>query len=408
MKKFLFIASITALLFSGCAEDSLMEREMFSGQEKETVPVALNVTLSYPQEARAAAAGQTRIYAEDAATSHVVQTVTAEEGNVTLTLVPGVYNLYAESLAEGNETDGYLTAKALNVAIGKERNNLPLQFERTRYSAGLKLLTVYFRGARSNYYKDKFFVVYNNGNQAEPIANLAIAEGCFVNLDSYDNLNPDVRPGAMGIHALYKIPSNVTRMLQPGEKLVLCDQAQNHSTAASNSVNLSGADYEWYDNHPLDVDNTLVPNLEKIYCYTATIWTPHSRGYRSYALARVPVDAAGFSAPAYDYTYSYDYTYFHPGIGQDTTIVLNHSDRKIPASWILDVVNCSKRDEFLFNPAPQKDAGYVSLINETTYGVAMKRDYLGVIGGKKRYKDTGNSTNDFRMNLPVRNAFLND
>ena len=73
----------------------------------------------------------------------------------------------------------------------------------------------------------------------------------------------------------------------------MCIRDRDHTVANSNSFDLTKADFEWYDvssNPSFEDTDTEVPNLEKIYCYTATIWGPHNRGFTSFALARLGDD----------------------------------------------------------------------------------------------------------------------
>ena len=68
--------------------------------------------------------------------------------------------------------------------------------------------------------------------------------------------------------------------VQPGGKLLIVDNALNHTVANPNSWDMTTADYEWYDESTnpqfTDIDNPKVPNLEKIYCSTLTAWqSPH-------------------------------------------------------------------------------------------------------------------------------------
>ena len=86
---------------------------------------------------------------------------------------------------------------------------------------------------------------------------------------------PDIMNEAFSTKAIYRIPLGGKIMVPPGESLLLCDIGMDHTVANSNSFDLTKADFEWYDvssNPSFEDTDTEVPNLEKIYCYTATIW----------------------------------------------------------------------------------------------------------------------------------------
>ena len=78
-----------------------------------------------------------------------------------------------------------------------------------------------------------------------------------------------------------------------------------------NSFNLSDADFEWYDESTVpsqtDIDNPEVPNMDKWYCDTKSIFILHNQGFTSFALARIPVSKQEFLT---DYYYTYNYTLY--------------------------------------------------------------------------------------------------
>ena len=74
-----------------------------------------------------------------------------------------------------------------------------------------------------------------------------------------------------------------------------------------NSFDLSKANFEWYDESTnpkvTDIDNPEVPNMERLYTYSRTIWGPHDRGFYSYIIGFLGVDNQTFTT---DESYQYD------------------------------------------------------------------------------------------------------
>ena len=111
-----------------------------------------------------------------------------------------------------------------------------------------------------------------------------IAESDFLTV-SKQNYTPDIMATDMAVAALYMIPGSGHDVpVQPGGKLLIVNNALDHTKANPNSWDESTANYEWYDESTnpnfSDVDNENVPNLVKIYCYTKTIWSLHTQGFK--------------------------------------------------------------------------------------------------------------------------------
>lgn len=210
---------------------------------------------------------------------------------------------------------------------------------------------------------------------------------------------------AFSAGAIYRIPLGGNLMVAPGESVLLCDNGINHKEANSNSFDLTKADFEWYDksSNPRfeDIDSK-VPNMEKIYCYTATIWGPHNRGFKSFVLARLGDNEKNqLSAEEYLEKYSYEYSYdmiidgtVYP-MGPKTSF-------KIPNEWILDAVNLSVESEYVWTlTSPALDKGWTSCgkVNGdmTRYGKSVRRKVLS----GKTLQDTNDSSVDFLRDQPA-------
>lgn len=249
----------------------------------------------------------------------------------------------------------------------------------------------------SYYYADKYFVIYNNTDHVLYADSLVIAESDFLTTMKQE-YTPDIMPTDMAVSAMYMIPGSGHDVpVQPGGKLLVVDNAVNHTVANPNSWDMTKADYEWYDESTnpqfTDIDNPNVPNLERIYSSTLTLWSPHSQGFKSYALARMHADRKTFLTD-----YMYDYTYHL--VGQTGEADMTGSAYRLPNSWILDAVNMSVPTLFQWIvTSPTLDKGYTYCADfgwdDSRYGKSVRRKVKAMDGTRAILQDTNNSTDDF-------------
>lgn len=249
----------------------------------------------------------------------------------------------------------------------------------------------------SYYYADKYFVIYNNTDHVLYADSLVIAESDFLTTMKQE-YTPDIMPTDMAVSAMYMIPGSGHDVpVQPGGKLLVVDNAVNHTVANPNSWDMTKADYEWYDESTnpqfTDIDNPNVPNLERIYSSTLTLWSPHSQGFKSYALARMHADRKTFLTD-----YMYDYTYHL--VGQIGEADMTGSAYRLPNSWILDAVNMSVPKDFKWIvTSPTLDKGYTYCADfgwdASRYGKSVRRKVKAMDGTRAILQDTNNSTDDF-------------
>ena len=247
------------------------------------------------------------------------------------------------------------------------------------------------------YYADKYFIIYNNTDHVLYADSLVIAESDFLTTMKQE-YTPDIMPTDMAVSAMYMIPGSGHDVpVQPGGKLLVVDNAVNHTVANPNSWDMTKADYEWYDESTnpqfTDIDNPNVQNLERIYSSTLTLWSPHSQGFKSYALARMHADRKTFLTD-----YMYDYTYHL--VGQTGEADMTGSAYRLPNSWILDAVNMSVPALFQWIvTSPTLDKGYTYCANfgwdDSRYGKSVRRKVKAMDGNRAILQDTNNSTDDF-------------
>ena len=207
-------------------------------------------------------------------------------------------------------------------------------------------------------------------------------------------LTPNLMKDAITVSWLYLIPGNGTSVpVEAGESLLIALNAKDHTLINPNSIDLSGAQFEFYDVSPntefIDEDNPSATNLIKWYSDLWSYTMLANKGTKSYGLVRMHSDYDTFiSANYYKYSYTVNAawgTYESTGDGYF-----------IPNSWVIDWVNLAIKNEWAWNVAsPSLDSGWTycaeTASDKSRYGTSVmrKRDSNG------KLIDTNNSTTDF-------------
>ncbi len=303
---------------------------------------------------------------------------------------------------ESSEQKGHLTGKAENVELTGDQKAIDIETFLSTDMDDFIFEEIFFAGTLrstgSSYIGDGYVKIYNNADHILYADGLALVEAKF-NSTQYWQYTPDIRKDTMTVDAIYVIPgSGNEHPVKPGESIVLCDVGIDHRTANPLSFDLSHADFEWYDESSsasnMDIDSPTVPNLDKWYCYTQSIFILHKQGYKAYALARIPLEKE-----AYLKKYHYKYDYVMQTVAG--TFYMSQEAYKIPNSWIVDGVNLSVESERKWNTLPPSvDAGwaYCSKVKNDDSrffrSVRRKMQYLNE-DGTMHLQDTNNSSEDF-------------
>ncbi|MDE5735823.1 MAG: DUF4876 domain-containing protein [Bacteroidales bacterium] len=252
-----------------------------------------------------------------------------------------------------------------------------------------------FNEAGKQYNGDQYVRIYNNSDKVLYADGLVFMESAFMTTSKYKVVDPDIMNEAMAINTVAVVPGNgQDHPVQPGESIILCDNAINHKEANPNSIDLSKADFEWYfPDSKLDVDNPEVENLSIYYCYTKTIWILNKQGNRAYAIGRLP---QGMTADRYIAEYKYDYTYEM----DNGTVSKPQSQYKFPNEWIVDAVNVGANNEWQWNVTASKlDMGHTYIGQNNTIaeniGKCVLRKVSHKDGSREVLLDTDNSSVDF-------------
>ena len=290
-----------------------------------------------------------------------------------------------------------------NVMISETSHDLKMVVSTFTAQGGFVISEIFFTGTSTaegkSYSGDQYIIITNNSDVTLYADSIAVLESAFLTTAKED-YTPDIMSTHFSVQACYMIPGNGKSVpVEPGQSLKLALNAINHKTEQPNSIDLTDADFEFFDESSVpsftDVDGE-APNLDKWYCYTATIYQFHSRGFNSLAIAKMQTSKEDWLE-----NYVYDATYMFV-FGDFSKEMTKSGIYKVPNAWILDGVNLSVESVREWNVLDASiDAGwtYCGKVDrdETRFdkSVIRKQDASG------KYIDTNNSTNDFTPEAPA-------
>ncbi len=421
MKKFIYILLAAAAAFTACKKDDSPKINEVTVQVligEDLVTDAVDVTVT------------------DKSTS-TVYTATTVGGTATFNLVAGVYEATSTLYKESSIYNG--TNSAVTVVDG-EVNSFTLNLVASTTSQVI-IKELYFGGCMDNagskhYQTDRYVILYNNSPVEADASKYAFGMACPANGHAS---NAYLKDGVLSYSdyipawsAVWWFQSDVK--IAPYSQVVLAiNGAVDHTATYSNSVNLSGADYAFYDpevfsntsNYPAPSASLPSSNYLKAYCYgMGNAWAISNNSPAFFVFSPEGTTAKDFVT--------------NPDNVESPTGNKAFNCAKIPVSWVKDAVevfdnaNLQKSNKRLLDNV---DAGYVCSTNKLGYSVYRNVDkeatealaenagklvynYAGgtadVEGGSTDpsgidaeasiaagahivYKDTNNSTNDFHL-----------
>ncbi|MBW6458724.1 MAG: DUF4876 domain-containing protein [FCB group bacterium] len=202
----------------------------------------------------------------------ILQSITYGDYHETLTdsfgvalfshIIPDRYNILATgrrvSITEMVNINGQLQDTSLYIG---ENDTLRLEIiAQTSRSSALVISEIYYSGAPPKpvpqYFHDQFLEIYNNSNTTLYLDSLIIAD-----------VEAGFRDDSL-IHAIhaYMFPGSGTDYpIEPGQCIVIAQDAIDHSPPPINSLNLLNADFEYYVPQGGDVDNPNVTNMIQLH-----------------------------------------------------------------------------------------------------------------------------------------------
>lgn len=362
-------------------------------QEVPFTDAVIHVTL--PDETVQAGYDGYQVKLTNIATGRTLIDSTNAEGIVSLSVEEGVYNIEISGEKTITTTVGEQTfTQTLNISGLLEKSQmLGNRVEETipllvsRQSSGLVIKEIYYAGSTTpksgSYYQDQFIEIYNNSDSVQYADGLSIAES--QHLSNKDVKEFEDYPNDLIVGAVYTVPGDgKTYPVQPGKSIVIASLGIDHTAVNANSpVNLSKADFEWYDSGT-DVDVPTVTNMIRAFCYSNTIWLFHVKGYHAYVIFKQ-------EGPISDF------------ITQNTINVMTTSGStisriKVANSLIMDGVELSLAGTIGSKSLSSSiDASYTYCDGSFT-GKCVRRKVKEWKNGRAILLDTNNSGNDFIPN----------
>lgn len=401
MKKSLLLLVSAALCagFSSCSDDN---------QPAQQLPHEISIINEYPEgfdtgSATALSVTFTELNTRDTYTL----TSDAASESLTFLLPTGTYDYtgiitYTTTLSDNSDKTLQLRSIGSSVTVTGP-TTLTLDWFMANAASDLIISEIYAAGSKNaagtSGLRDAFIRIYNNSDHTLYADGLAIVESDFVNSRSndYDILTPaNDRNINFTVGAVWVIPGSGSDVaIEPGEYITLTDQAIDWSTQVEGALDLTGANFEWYDDVAQDTDNPSVANLDKWFSYSKTVWMMSNQCNRSYALVKFP---EGMTVDKYLAEYKGSYDYLHPTTG---TQMRKENAYLIPNNWIIDGVNLSNKEVFVRGAlAVSIDASYASIsdINgdKQRFGKKFIRKTAAVTpDGRKILQDSDDSAADF-------------
>lgn len=396
-------AAVMGLTFTACSDDDGIAQGGDNQEARYAITLDMPLNLDSPSLTSASATLTNVATNQTYTTANFRQN--GEQYADTLTLPVGTYNIEVTgeiSYALDDTTTVSATVRTASenlVVSANGATGTTLALNTYRAQDGLVISEIFYPATSTEagkaYLYDQYLKIANNSDSILYLDGLALVESQFTSSNQYE-YTPDIMSKAITVDAVYVFPgSGRENALAPGEEVLVALNAKNHKDMSSTAIDLSNADFEFYDESSIpsqtDDDNPDVPNLDKWYCYTRTIFMLNSQGTKSYALVRPTVDAETFLT---DYKYTYKYTATLPN-GQRE---MSSTAYKMPNEWVIDAVCLSKAGGWVWNVFDASlDAGYAFC------GTAenAKDSYNHAVVRKKengKWVDTNNSTNDFTSN----------
>lgn len=336
-------------------------------------------------------------------TGSVVTKVLENVNAYSLELPKGSYKILVNGQVISRDNESLEVAANSNADVSNNVENISIILFPKQFSEDFIFEEIFYSGVQTPegrpYNSSRYFKLTNNTDKIIYADNLIIGQSDF--LSSIDNnVSPYNKQEYFPIKGMMVLPGNGTDYpVNPGDFIVIADNAIDHHKLNSNAFDLSNANFEFPNNNPAlgNVDNPNVPNVNVVFTtMTFNMIFLNNSGVEGYVIARFP---EGENPSTFISNYKYNYSYTNAA-GR----VTSKSVYKIPNTWIVDGVNNGSSDKFLQTLTSSAiDASYTgvgsSYQNSDRYGKSVRRKVIGQSAdGKNVYKDTNDSSVDFIRN----------
>ncbi len=359
----------------------------------------------------------------DKSTQEVTKIAYDATSSISTSLVDGIYDIMVEG--EGDATVAGQTKhvkvrgelQSVEIADVTDIKTLNIPLHLLDINSGFVLAEIFISGTETPegewYRGDSYFRIYNNSSEPLDAQGLILMESALqsdMHKDFYvlseEKESEEIVAGEGTPYdqykndhfitdAVYMIPRGTAVIVEPGQSILLVDIGKDHSVDNPNSFNLTTADYEWYDENDVHADiQTEVPDLVKLYASSASVWSPHVRAIKTYAIAQMPEDVTTES-----FITNNTVQYYYEFVYGDLRRIMDSKKYFVPTTWIKDCVNLSNETAYEWNiVSTALDNSYAWVYDGTGTGYRGKAVRRKVISGAL-LQDTNDSAHDFENSV---------
>lgn len=353
----------------------------------------LTVNLTLPAEVGADDVEDLRVIVTDSRGTNDTVSVTGGQ-SVAVELLQGQYSLTASGKIK-DENFSYVSGTGSVALYADATTTIALS---KIIQSPLVFKAIYSTGGIAGYVVDQYYEIVNNSDEVQYLDGLIMSAptGHQTQANAWQAAGiTDLYESGQGVVVAFP-GSGTDYPLQPGESVVVANDAVNHNEMApegNNCPDLSGADWEVYiSNVNGEIDYPGADNLDIIFQNNAYM-KAFGLGFfgRGYILARCPegMTPAQFAAdPANLQT--------TPGTTSSTQYLM------IPSEYVLDAVDIREPESETYYPTfLAKDDANAIVGSEAWSGRCVRRKVSRIENGRAYYQDTNNSSNDFLNNQPL-------
>jgi len=397
--KILLILIASTALFNSCMKD--IRSDKF---KDDAISSTVNVSVTMPVGYEYSISDLT-VKLSDPSTGLVFTGKTNANGIASIRVAPGSYFATAETKHSTGKIIYIFNGTSDQIRVTpsdpKEVNaSLNLNASKT---GQLVIAELYYGGCtnpadgKTYLSKDEYIKIYNNSDAVAYLDSLCIGVADPWLPLSNGKASPWVKTGTTELRDSvpnsligWMFPGNgKEHPLQPGEYAIVCLNGINHTTACSNSVNLSIQGY-WalYDPILTSMQSQPEAGVNLLYgfwkCGTSKTYIVAPQG------PAVFIYTMGGKTPAQFVTDTYTWKPGAPNRNADCLMV----DKNL----VLDGVECLRNTNDTKRFRPEIDNGF-TMVEGTGTGQAVQRkidlEATNAAGGRIVYQDTNNSSNDF-------------
>lgn len=393
MKKVFILLSLVAAMATGVTVVSCSSDDEFGATAKQNGVLTLNFTGENITEYT-----NLEVEIKEINTGATIKETLKKENAHSFEVAYGSYRITVNGVVIASNEE-VRAAGTGQTDITSAVKNLTIPLFAKKFHEDFIIEEIFFTGVKTpdnkNYNSSRYFKITNTTNKVLDAANLIIGQSNFYTT-SDDNPTPYNNNLYFPVKGVMILESSNPKLVQPGDFIVVADNAIDHSQNTPTAYDLHKADWEFPSTNPAlgQVDNPAVPNADIIFSTTNfNMFLLHNRGFESYVIARFPT---GENKNTFMQNQKYDYTFVN-----SAGVVKAISRYRIPNSWIIDGVNNSIPTNFVHTlTAPGIDSGWTSVgatdSDANRFGKSVRRKTAGTMtNGKNLYMDTNNSTNDF-------------